>query len=328
MSIFPASSSILSASPLSPILIQKYNLSKKTSCSLLKSWINDTYLVQDKKRKYIFRIYHFNWRTRTEITEELRLINLLHAKNLPVSAPIPDQNGNFIQIFSAIEGERYGVLFTYAKGKKGLQYPPAIHEKIGSVMAKIHLQTQNILLERVTYTPKVLIEEALKNVSPFLRPNLSSTLFLKQQSQKLLDILTNLTVTNKLRKGAVHLDMWPDNMNITKDHNITIFDFDFCGNGWLCMDIAFYVMMLFSITPNTEDYKNKIAHFYKGYEKITPILKEEKTLLPMISTAIYFFYLGQQCQRFSHLFVNELYVEGFINQRIKKWTGVEKIYYQ
>ena len=39
--------------------------------------INDTYLVTDHSDKFVFRIYSFNWRTKAEINEEIKLLNLL-----------------------------------------------------------------------------------------------------------------------------------------------------------------------------------------------------------------------------------------------------------
>ncbi|MEO6901714.1 MAG: phosphotransferase [Bacteroidia bacterium] len=45
-----------------------------------------------------------------------------------------------------------------------------------------------------------------------------------------------------LRKDIVHLDIWFDNLNISNNKKIALFDFDFCGNGWLCLDIAYYIL--------------------------------------------------------------------------------------
>jgi Ser/Thr protein kinase RdoA (MazF antagonist) len=36
-------------------------------------------------------------------------------------------------------------------------------------------------------------------------------------------------------------------------NKVTIFDFDFCGNGWLCLDIAYYILHL----HNIEKYEAK-----------------------------------------------------------------------
>ena len=118
------------------------------------------------------------------------------------------------------------------------------------------------------------------------------------------------------------MDIWFDNMNITDDGNVTIFDFDFCGNGWLCNDIAYYILQLHSTEKDEAERELKKQSFLAGYESITPISAEEKRVLPMLGVALYFFYLGIQCQRYdnwSNVFLNEVYLKRFINLLVKKY---------
>ena len=102
--------------------------------------------------------------------------------------------------------------------------------------------------------------------------------FVKASGKRLATVFQNLDNT-KIRKGVVHLDMWYDNMNIDKDGKITVFDFDFCGNGRLVLDIAYFVLQLFNTEPDKEKYEAKLASFYSGYEIVLPLRKEEKELL-------------------------------------------------
>lgn len=72
MTHFPVTNSNLSALHLGLFLQEKYGLSKDAKCQIIKAGINDTYLVSDESDKYIFRVYSLNWRTQTEIQEEIR----------------------------------------------------------------------------------------------------------------------------------------------------------------------------------------------------------------------------------------------------------------
>lgn len=76
MSEFPITNSTLSAKKLGEFIQQKYNLSKSTECKLFRAAMNHVYMVTDVNEKYVFRVYTFDWRTKTEIDEEIRL--LLH----------------------------------------------------------------------------------------------------------------------------------------------------------------------------------------------------------------------------------------------------------
>lgn len=320
MESFPVINSTLSATHLGAFLQGKYQLNNNALCSLLKTGINDSYLVTDGADKYVFRIYSLNWRTEKEILEEIRLLNLLHENHIPVSYPLTDRSGNYIQEFNAPEGERFGVLFSFARGEKLLNFPVHLHYKVGEVMAQMHKLTTGLALERVTYTPERVLVESFEQLKKFLPASTEEMIFMTSTQKYLLDELEKAD-SNQLRSGAVHLDIWFDNISIDKDA-VTIFDFDFCGNGWLCYDIAYYILQLNSTEKDEKGCKLKTEAFLQGYESVTKISAEEKRLLPVLGVSLYLFYLGIQCQRFdnwSNTFLNEGYLKRFINLLVKKY---------
>lgn len=321
MAFFPAASSILSSIHLNAFLQEKYAFSTDVSCKLIKAGINHTYLIKDGSDKFIFRIYSFNWRTEKEISEEIRLLTLLQTNRIPVSYAIADVNDNFIQTFEAIEGKRLAVLFSYANGGKMLSFSPEIHFKIGEIMANIHKQTLDLKLERVEYTPERLVEDSLVNLAGFLPEESEEMAFMKSTQQYLKQELLSVDLS-EIRKGVVHLDIWFDNLNISSDNEVTIFDFDFCGNGWLCLDIAYYVLQIHSTEKDENECNLRKESFLRGYESVTAISGEEKRLLPMLGVALYLFYIGIQCERYenwSNTFLNEVYLKRYINLLIKKY---------
>ena len=321
MIVFPVISSNLSPVYLGIFLQEKYSFDKNTQCHLLKAGINHTYLVENQNEKFIFRIYSLNWRTKNEILEEINLLNLLKTQNISVSYPIFDKTKNYIQILNAPEGERFGVMFSYAEGEKLLSFSEEAHFNIGSMMAKIHQVTQNKNLERINYTPQILLIDSLKHLEKFLPNDTEEMVFMLSTQQYLLSEFLKAN-TSEIRQGIVHLDIWFDNLNITKDNKITIFDFDFCGNGWLCIDIAYYILQLNSTERDEPICKSKVQSFLAGYESIKKISIEEKRILPMLGVSLYFFYLGIQCQRFdnwSNTFLNQTYLKRFINLLVKRY---------
>ena len=137
-------------------------------------------------------------------------------------------------------------------------------------------------------------------------------------------LLNELTAADMsaIRNGAVHLDIWFDNLSIDENNEVTLFDFDFCGNGWLCYDIAYYILQINSTEKDEEECRLKTEAFLSGYESVTEISEEEKRLLPALGVGLYFFYLGIQCQRYdnwSNAFLNEIYLKRFINLLVKKY---------
>lgn len=118
MTTFPVTASTISAKELGEFTIEKYALNKNYSCKLFRTGMNHTYFLSDTKTKYVLRVYSHNWRSKPEIIEEIKLLNLLRENKLSVSFPIKDKNGEFIQEINAPKGNRSVVLFSFAEGKK------------------------------------------------------------------------------------------------------------------------------------------------------------------------------------------------------------------
>ena len=325
---FPVTNSNLSAIHIGLFLQEKYSLSKKTKCQLIKAGINDTYLINDDLNKFVFRVYSLNWRTKVEIEEEIKLLNELKQNAISISYPLSDNKNNYIQTLNAPEGKRFAVLFSFASGEKLHLISEETHFQIGQLMAQIHKITNHQKLNRINYSPEVILIDSLKKVSSFLSNDTEEMNFMKLTQKYLLKEIENADIS-QIRQGIVHLDIWFDNLNITKDNKVTIFDFDFCGNGWLCLDIAYYILQLHNIEKyEAKDYQPKVENFIKGYEAVIPISKEEKRLIPMLGVSLYFFYLGVQCERYdnwSNSFLSENYLKRFINGLVKKYYEIYKL---
>jgi Ser/Thr protein kinase RdoA (MazF antagonist) len=319
---FPVSNSNLSAKHLARFVQETYALGKDISCSLIRAGINDTYLIQGDNNRYVFRVYSLDWRTKTEIQEEISLLNLLKENNISISYPIRDKNNNYIQVLNAPEGDRFAVLFSYADGKKIYNYPEETHFRIGQLIANMHQLTHNRTLQRTSYTPEVLLVDSLTEIAKFLGADTEEMRFLQSTQSYLLKELAQADV-NAIRKGIIHLDIWFDNLNINEKDEVTIFDFDFCGNGWLCLDTAYYLMQLAQTERYDEKlYRPKTQQFLAGYESICPLSAEEKRLLPLLGVCLYYFYLGIQCRRYdnwSNSFLSEDYLKRFVNGIVKRY---------
>lgn len=138
MKTFPVIASILSPTELGEFINEKYQLEYNFDCKLFRTGVNHTYFLTTPNTKYVVRVYCRNWRTKTEIQEELSLLNLLKSHHLSISTPIPDKNGNLIQEINAPEGLRYVALFTFAEGEKLRFMTKETCFAVGSTMAKIH----------------------------------------------------------------------------------------------------------------------------------------------------------------------------------------------
>ncbi len=323
---FSVINSTLSPIELSKLVRQKYGLSDNTECNLFRAAMNHLYTINDNKERYVFRVYTHNWRTKLEIEEELRLLIHLKEKGGQIAFPIADKLNDYIQEIDAPEGKRFGVLFSYAKGTKTAKFSPQTSFLIGQALAKVHKSTANFTLNRIAYNSHNLLIDSLLRTKNFFKNSTEEINFLETLSNFLI-IKFDTIDEKQMRYGAVHLDVWFDNMHIDDKKEITFFDFDFCGNGFLCFDISYFLFQLLSTNLNEDEYQVKADSFLKGYETITEISEEEKRFLPFACLAVMNYYIGIQCDRFDYwtnIFLNEDHLKRMIGN-LKRWIDYNKI---
>lgn len=319
MSIFPVIASVLSEKNLGEFVKDKYDLSEGFQCTLFRTGVNHTYFISDKKNKYVIRVYCHDWRTKTEIQEELWLLQLLKENSVSVSFPIPDKENNLIQEINAHEGQRYIVLFSYAEGEKMRFMDNETCFEMGSLTARFHNITSNKNINRINYNSESLLNKSYELLKHYFAEDLSEMKYLKEIGLEISNTFREIE-QSEVQKGIVHLDIWYDNVSVNNKKEITIFDFDNCGNGFLVLDIGYFFIQLFHIEINKEIYESKVESFLNGYQKVRAITEKEIKLIPEAGASIFAFYLGVQAQRFdwSNIFLTENYLKMFVG-RIKAW---------
>lgn len=324
MNIFPVIASTLSETELGNFIKEKYGLNNDFKCKLFRTGVNHTYFISDNETKFVVRVYCHKWRIKNEIEEELALLNLLKENALSVSYPISDKEGNLIQEINAPEGIRYVVLFSFAKGKKKRFMSKETCFSIGLLMAKIHNLTENKTIQRINYDSELLVNKSYDNLKAFFSEDLTEMKLLKEIGRKISKRIQESNLLEK--KGIVHLDIWYDNLSVNNENEITIFDFDNCGNGLLILDVGYFCKQLFFIESDKKEYELKVQSFLDGYQKQRFLSKNELNLIPEAGASIFAFYLGVQAQRFdwSNIFLTENYLKMFVG-RIKNWIDYYEV---
>ncbi|MBD3581148.1 phosphotransferase [Flavobacterium selenitireducens] len=321
MTTFPVTASTLSEVELGNFIKEKYRLADDFDCKLFRTGVNHTYFISNGKQKFVVRVYCFEWRTKTEIEQELGLLNLLRENSISISFPIPDKNGRLIQEINAPEGIRYAVLFSFAEGQKMRFMSNETCFHIGSLMAKIHNITERKKIDRISYGPEILLYQSYERLRPFFSEDLDEMKFVKAIRSKISGKFEAGNLTES-QNGIVHLDIWYDNLSVNNENEITVFDFDNCGNGPLILDVGYFCKQLFFIEHDKVQYESKAKSFLSGYQKIRQLSNGELQLIPEAGAAVFVFYLGVQAQRFdwSNIFFTENYLKMFVG-RIRDWVG-------
>ena len=320
MTYAPAISSIISPEYLAEFVVNYYGFEPDTTCRILKTGINHSYLITTADNRFVLRVYYARWRNEREIKEELRLLEYLKEHGMLVSYPIKDGNDNYINKIAALEGTRFAVLFSFADGTSIRVPSETVSYHLGVTMAKMHQLTIDKSVKRKEYDASTLVAWALQSAkSHFPEPIPEMEFF--ERANRVVSSEFCKADADKLRYGIVHLDLWYENMKVKDESQITVFDFDNCGNGWLFLDIAYSLMTLYRNEPNKEHFETKRESFYRGYNSITPISEEEKRLLPYGGLAIWLHYTGVHVQRFND-FSNQFFSHEFLKywiQTVNNW---------
>lgn len=326
MNFAPALSTIITPKYVSEFTIKQYGLATDAKTSILKTGINHVYLIETSNEKFVFRICFLDWRTEKEIQEELKLLDFLKENNISVAYPIKDKHNNYIQQINAFEGNRLAVLFSYAEGTTVRQPSEKVCYNFGIAMAKMHQKLVGKTIKKQVYSADTLVGFATEEVEKRFSKQSNELSYFKRAYQVLSKEFEKIDTT-KVRKGIVHLDLWYENMKVKDETEITFFDFDNCGNGWLFLDIGYSLMLFYRNDPNEERFLARKSSFYKGYESITPISNEEKRLAPYGGLAIWLYYSGQQNARFND-FANHFMSEEFLKywvHTVNQWMLFNKI---
>ncbi len=275
MQLFKTSYSTLSAAALNEHIQAKYGL-ENTYCKYLIRGVSDTYKIEGNGYTYILKIYRNAHRSFTEIAGEVELLNILKNRGAKVAFPIKDLAGNQIQEFLAAEGNRYGVLYSFAEGKVVYDLNWEQLKILGREMAFNHNITSSMRLqnERKEYDINSTILVPLKTLESAFIDYPEGYNYMKTVAGKAIEKIESFR-TDSFSKGYCHFDYLPKNFHFDKNNQLRVFDFDFAGKGLLVNDImSFQVHYFFHVIikgmPKEEADKD-VKIFLGGYRELRDI---------------------------------------------------------
>ena len=284
---FPVTYSLVSSKAIEGDLIPLYNLPGTAKVLFIHQGINDTYLIATSEAKFILRIYRANWKTIDEVSAELDLLLLLNDNGLSVSYPLSDKSGKLIQKMDCPEGMRFAVIFSHAPGE-GLSCLNAESANLfGQYVGQLHNVTANLKLEGLSraYTVAEIVAST-KRALQLMTINTGEAFERGENIFYQLEKKLSNELLDNVRPGICHGDLHHENIFLeTTSGKITLFDFDFCGHGYLIYDLGCFCRY------ERISQDNKV-NFFEGYEKVRPLNQTEKEVLPYFEVLMRVFHLG------------------------------------
>ena len=280
--LFPITYSTLAPQALVERVLSRYAVGEITSCVFWMRGLSDIYLVEADDRRYVLRVSHAHWRSKSEIEFELELLAFLHKNYIPVAHPLTTDDGHLAIEIPALEGKRYATLFTYAVGKVAVGDLNKVQaQRLGETLAKLHNTAQEFKCQsdRPHLTIDYLLDDSLRDLSPFLLS--SAYAYMDDAIAQIKEQICHLPQTFPMWSVC-----WGDphsgNVHFTENNEITLFDFDQCGYGWRAFDIAKFLQVTAQagISPNVR------RAFLEGYQSVQSLHEVElRCLQPLIQVA-------------------------------------------
>jgi Ser/Thr protein kinase RdoA (MazF antagonist) len=293
--IFPATYSTLSPSSLARFISEKYGWTN-VQCQFLVRGVGDTYLVETPDDRFILRVYRSSHRTLPQIKMEIALLLALQQAGVPVSYPVRDRSGEVAQALTCLEGQRYAVLFTYAPGKTVRTLTEEQLRVFGTQMARFHDISSEIQLgsDRWTFDSETTLFTPLKLLKNPFTDIPEEYSWLEQAAGQVVDRLQRAG-TSAFSNGYCHFDFLPKNFHFEGD-DITFFDFDFMGYGWLINDLMSFWQHLqldvYAGRMKQEVANDMFAIFLSAYREKRLLSEEELEVMPYLSLGFWLFYMG------------------------------------
>lgn len=259
-------------------VVANYNLTDSVTVSLLRSYTNDVYLVTAGAERFVLKVYGLGWRTEEAIRYEVALLQQLATQGMCVPAPLSGRNTDTVQRMAMTDKERYAVLFEYAPGAKpSPPFTPSLYRAFGQAIACMHTLSDDFTTAYSRYPLDLahLLDAPLALALPHL-PSCKDRDFLCTLADNIRDRITTLAAN--LDWGPIHGDASLDNLHITPDGEVILYDFDSGGPGWRAADLQGWAV-------HRAEYAERWESFSEGYSEIRPISESDFIAAPYLTVA-------------------------------------------
>jgi homoserine kinase type II len=237
---------------------------------------NTNYFVDTERGEYVLTLFErLAWE---QLPFYLHLMEHLANRGIPVPRPVPDSEG---RILHRLKGKPAAVV-ARLRGKNELA-PDALQcGALGDMLARMHLAGRDY----ARHQPNLRGLPWWKENVPVLLPHVG-----KDQRTLLLEELafqTRVAASTDyaaLPRGAVHADLFRDNVMFEDGRLSGFLDFYFAGCDTFLFDIGVCLNdWCVDLDSGRADAEREAA-FLAAYESVRPLVPEERRLLPALARA-------------------------------------------
>ena len=212
----------------------------------------------------------------------LELMQHLARRGIPVPAPYANRQGQLIQRVQ----EKPAAVVDRLKGKHPL-FPSTFHcERVGTMLAQMHLAGQDFSGTQAHLRGLPWWQESAPLITPFLGPDLAHLLALELSHQQHLATSAEFA---KLPRGPIHADLFRDNVLFEEtpfgEKLSGFFDFYFAGVDTFLFDLSVCLNDWCIDLDSGELALDRAQAMVTAYDAQRPLNSQELTLLPDLMRA-------------------------------------------
>lgn len=239
---------------------------------------NTNYHVFTDEGRYILTLFEPHRVHADDIPHFVNYAVVLEQNGVPAPATMPRKDGAFISELYA----RPAAIYSFLQGEGGHagMITPAICEKAGEVLAKMHKAAEHITDTAKNHFGQERWQEWLSSIGADMNeidPALHD--LTKDELLWIMDVLPS-----DLPSGAIHADYFPDNV-FFKDGDVTgVIDFHFVCHDSFAYDLAIAVNA-WCFDQDNEFSMDRMQAMMLGYNRIRPLSQAERAALPVLLRA-------------------------------------------
>ena len=248
---------------------------------------NATFRIDAGSQSYALRIHRSRYHQKQDIESELAWLDALDRDlGIHVPRPVSSERGERVLTLIAPDGtHRHAVLFRWMEGTMPTtDVEPQSFQRLGEITARLHQHSRNWLrpegFHRIIWNHETMVGSNAHwgdwHDVPGLSPEDVSTI---ETAVRRIDEQMDAFGKSPERYGLIHADLRLTNL-LLHDGDTRVIDFDDCGLGWFMHDLAAAI----SFEEHHPGAPEWIRNWLEGYERVTPIGDEERSLIPAFIT--------------------------------------------
>lgn len=227
---------------------------------------NTNYKITTTRGRYVLTLFESRIRVE-DIPFFLGFTAHLAANDIACPGPMTDRRGETLRVLCG----KPAALFPFLEGAPTdkADITPALCAQLGTLLARMHSAGAGFPMSQSNSMGFDAWEVRLKKTGDQGFPFLEKLQALRQKWPSDLPV------------GAVHLDLFPDNVFSLDGHICAVIDFYFSGTDFLAYDLAI-VLNAWCFDRNGAFVEDRWAALRDAYQAIRPLTQEEKLAFPVL----------------------------------------------